>query len=244
FTSGSAGTTGAGDYLKERYPAAKLAVGEASQCPTLLNNGYGDHRIEGIGDKHVPWIHNVKNTDMIIDIDDNDSQNLLRLFNEPEGRQYLIEEAGVDPQLVEKLDYLGISGIANLLAAIKMAKYYELTEQDVIATVLTDSMEFYGSRLCELQEQGGAYNQAKAALDYGLHLMGQRTDKLLELTYPEKRRVHNLKYYTWIEQQGKELAELNAQWYDTDNYWGGVHQQAAQIDQLIDQFNQATGLLK
>ncbi|MEG1997201.1 MAG: pyridoxal-5-phosphate-dependent protein subunit beta, partial [Clostridiales bacterium] len=237
FTSGSAGTTGAGDYLKERYPAAKLAVGEASQCPTLLNNGYGDHRIEGIGDKHVPWIHNVKNTDMIIDIDDNDSQNLLRLFNEPEGRQYLIEEAGVDPQLVEKLDYLGISGIANLLAAIKMAKYYELTEQDVIATVLTDSMEFYGSRLCELQEQGGAYNQAKAALDYGLHLMGQRTDKLLELTYPEKRRVHNLKYYTWIEQQGKELAELNAQWYDTDNYWGGVHQQAAQIDQLIDQFN-------
>ncbi|MEG2212790.1 MAG: pyridoxal-5-phosphate-dependent protein subunit beta, partial [Clostridiales bacterium] len=226
FTSGSAGTTGAGDYLKERYPAAKLAVGEASQCPTLLNNGYGDHRIEGIGDKHVPWIHNVKNTDMIIDIDDNDSQNLLRLFNEPEGRQYLIEEAGVDPQLVEKLDYLGISGIANLLAAIKMAKYYELTEQDVIATVLTDSMEFYGSRLCELQEQGGAYNQAKAALDYGLHLMGQRTDKLLELTYPEKRRVHNLKYYTWIEQQGKELAELNAQWYDTDNYWGGVHQQA------------------
>ncbi len=244
FTSGSAGTTGAGDYIKEQYPAAKLAVGEASQCPTLLNNGYGDHRIEGIGDKHVPWIHNVKNTDMIIAIDDNDSQNLLRLFNEPAGRAFLAEEAGVPQETLDKLDWLGISGIANVLCAIKMAKYYELTEQDVVATVLTDSMDFYGSRLEELGQQQGAYTPAKAAYAYGLHLQGQRTDNLLELTYPEKRRIHNLKYYTWIEQQGKELAELNAQWYDYDAYWGGVHAQAGEIDRLIEEFNEATGLLK
>ena len=82
FTSGSAGTMASGDRLKELYPGAKLAVGEALQCPTLLDNGFGAHRIEGIGDKHVPWIHNIKNTDMVIAIDDEDSQNLLRLFNE------------------------------------------------------------------------------------------------------------------------------------------------------------------
>ena len=105
----------------------KLAVGEALQCPTILNNGFGDHRIEGIGDKHIPWIHNVKNTDMVIDIDDEDSQRLLRLFNDPAGLQYLKEEAGVDGETLSKLSWLGISGIANVLCCIKMAKYYELT---------------------------------------------------------------------------------------------------------------------
>ena len=242
FTSGSSGTTGAGDYIKEKYPQAKLAVGEALQCPTLLQNGYGDHRIEGIGDKHVPWIHNVRNTDMVIAIDDADSQNLLRLFNEPAGRQYLAEEAGVDEQILGKLSWLGISGIANLLCAVKMAKYYELEENDVVATVLTDSMDFYGSRLDELAQQDGAYTLTKAAYDFGCRLQGQRCDNMLELTYPQKKRIHNLKYYTWIEQQGKDLAELNAQWYDYPDYWQNVHQQAQAIDDLIRDFNQAVGL--
>ena len=122
-------------------------MGEALQCPTILENGFGGHRIEGIGDKHIPWIHNVKNTDMVIDIDDEDSQRLLRLFNTPEGQQYLQEELGLDDELIEKLTWLGISGIANVLCCIKMAKYYELTEHDVVATVLTDSAAMYQSRI-------------------------------------------------------------------------------------------------
>ena len=81
LSSGSSGTLGCGDYLKEIYPHSKIAVGEAVQCPTLLLNGYGGHRIEGIGDKHVPWIHNVRNTDMVIGIDDNDAVRMIRLFN-------------------------------------------------------------------------------------------------------------------------------------------------------------------
>ena len=243
LTSGSAGTLGSADYLKERYPGCKLAVGEALQCPTLLENGFGDHRIEGIGDKHVPWIHNVKNTDMVIDIDDDDSQNLLRLFNEPQGREFLVNEAGVAPELVEKLGLLGISGIANVLCCIKMARYYELTENDVVATVLTDSAEMYGSRIDELREQNGAYNALAACRDFYQHLASIRTDHMLELNYQGKKRIHNLKYYTWVEQQGRSVQELNDQWYD-DSYWTSVHAQAQEIDCLIDEFNERTGVLK
>ena len=144
FTSGSAGTMSAGDLLKERYPGMKLAVGEALQCPTILDNGFGGHRIEGIGDKHIPWVHNVKNTDMVIDIDDEDSQRLLRLFNCKEGQEYL-KSLGLSDEQIEKFTWMGISGIANVLCCIKFAKYYELTEDDVVVTVLTDSAVMYKS---------------------------------------------------------------------------------------------------
>ena len=244
FTSGSAGTMSAGDYLKEQYPHLKLAVGEALQCPTILDNGFGGHRIEGIGDKHIPWIHNVKNTDMAIAIDDEDSQRLLRLFNTAEGQKYLKEQLGLDDGLIEKLTWLGISGIANVLCCIKMAKYYELGENDVVATVLTDSAAMYQSRIEELNEMHGAYNVHEAALDHNLHMLGLKTDSMLELTYTDRKRVHNLKYYTWVEQQARDVHDLNALWYDTKNTWDAVHAQAAELDALIDEFNEATGLLK
>ena len=244
FTSGSAGTIGCGDYLKEVYPTMKLAVGEALQCPTILENGFGGHRIEGIGDKHIPWIHNVKNTDMVIDIDDEDSQRLLRLFNTPEGQAYLKNELHLDDELIEKLTWLGISGIANVLCCIKMAKYYEFTERDVVGTVLTDSAVMYGSRIQELNDQYGAYNAHEAAMDHALHMLGLKLDNIQELTYADRKRVHNLKYYTWVEQQGKTVEELNALWYDTEGTWDTVHAQAKDLDELINAFNEATGLLK
>ena len=241
FTSGSAGTIGCGDYLKEVYPAMKLAVGEALQCPTILNNGFGDHRVEGIGDKHVPWIHDVKNTDMVVDVDDNDAMALLRLFNEPAGKAQLMD-AGVDPQLVEQLSLMGISGIANVLCCIKLAKYYELTGHDVVCTVLTDSADMYRSRLAELTQQLGEYDAKAAAYDFALHLMGLKTDCMAELGYYDRKRVHNLKYYTWVEQQGKTTDELDALWYGTE--WADVHSQADALDELIRAFNEETGVLK
>ena len=244
FTSGSAGTMSAGDYLKEIYPGSKLAVGEALQCPTLLDNGFGGHRIEGIGDKHVPWIHNVKNTDLVVDIDDEDSQRLLRFFNEPTAREFLKKERGVDPALVDVLDYFGISGIANLLCAIKMAKYYEMEEHDVIATVMTDSAVMYQTRIQELVDQDGEYTPTMAAVDYNKHLLGQGTDNMLELRYTDRKRIHNLKYYTWIEQQARDIQDLNDQWYDFEKAWGSVQKQADEIDELINDFNDRTGLLK
>ena len=244
FTSGSAGTMSAGDLLKERYPRLKLAVGEALQCPTILNNGFGGHRIEGIGDKHIPWIHNVKNTDMAIAIDDEDSQRLLRLFNTKPGQKYLKEVLKLDDETIEKLTWLGISGIANVLCCIKMAKYYELTENDVVCTVLTDSAVMYGSRIEELNQMYGAYTDMDAVLDHNIHMLGLKTDNMMEMGYAERKRVHNLKYYTWVEQQGKTSEELNALWYDTEGTWDAVHAQAKELDELINAFNEATGLLK
>ncbi len=242
LTSGSSGTMGCGDYLKERFPCSKLVVSEALQCPTLLENGFGGHRIEGIGDKHVPWIHNVRNTDMVIAIDDEDTMSLVRLFNEDAGRTYL-ESRGVGAHLVEQLDLLGISSIANLLSAIKFARYYEMTSSDIVLTVLTDSMELYESRLEELHAAHGPYDRIDAAVDYHAHLLGMRTDAMLELGYQERKRIHNLKYYTWIEQMGRSAEELDEQWVDFPGYWDRVHSLVPQIDELIVAFNEQVGLL-
>ena len=242
LTTGSAGTIGCGDYMKEIFPTSKVAASEALQCPTLLINGFGGHRIEGIGDKHVPWIHNMKNTDMVMAIDDEATINLVRLFNEPAGRAELARR-GVPQELVGQLDLFGISGIANMLSSIKFAKWYELGENDVVLTVLTDSMELYGSRLRELHEEHGQYTDLDAAGDYERYLMGCTTDYVEELGYWDRKRIHNLKYYTWVEQQGKTYPEIQAQWYK-DDYWSGIHNQVDDIDQLIVEFNEMTGLLK
>jgi cysteine synthase len=240
LTTGSAGTIGCGDYLKQQFPGSKVGAGEAWQCPTLLENGFGAHRIEGIGDKHVPWIHNVKNTDLVMALDDNVIVNLARLFNEPAGRQYLTGQ-GVPPALVDQLDLLGFSGIANLSMAVKFAKYYELGPDDVVLTVLTDSMDLYQSRLKEMHEEHGEYTEVDASADFARYLLGLTTDHMLELRYADRRRVHNLKYFTWVEQQGKTYEEIVDQW-SAPNYWTDIQGQIDEIDALITGFNQRVGL--
>ena len=239
--TGSAGTIACGDYMKEIFPTSKIAASEALQCPTLLENGFGSHRIEGIGDKHVPWIHNVKNTDMVVAIDDDAVVSLARLFNEQEGKAFLAKR-GVDEEMIGKLDLFGFSGISNMLSAIKMAKYYELGENDIVLTILTDSMDLYGSRINEMRGEFGDYSDLDAAAHFAQYLQGITIDNALELTYPERRRVHNLKYFTWVEQQGKTYEEIQAQWYERD-YWTSVQTQADQIDELIEEFNHQVGLL-
>jgi hypothetical protein len=239
--TGSAGTIGSGDYMKEHFPASKVAASEALQCPTLLQNGFGAHRIEGIGDKHVPWIHNVKNTDIIVAIDDNAIVNLSRLFNEPAGRTYLVK-SGIPEDLVKNLDLLGFSGISNVLSAIKMAKYYEMDEHDIVLTILTDSMELYGSRIVEMRQELGQYTESQAAGDFARYMLGVTTDNMIEMTYADRKRVHNLKYFTWVEQQGKSYHEIQDQWYQPD-YWTDIQAQVPEIDALIDDFNEDAGLL-
>jgi cysteine synthase len=235
LTTGSAGTIASGDYLKQRFPGSKIGAGEAVQCPTMLDNGFGEHRIEGIGDKHIPWIHNVRNTDIVMGIDDEASVSLIRLFNEPAGREYLATQ-GVSVDTIGKLPLLGISGVGNMLMAIKFAKYYELTANDVVVTVATDSMEMYQSRLDEMNEARGMFTELEAAQTYGQHLMGQGIDYMQELGYYDRKRVHNLKYYTWVEQQGKTYDEIQAQWYDPE-YWTSIQAMGDPIDEMIDAFN-------
>jgi len=233
--TGSGGTIAAGDYLKQQFPGSKIVASEALQCPTLLNNGFGAHRIEGIGDKHVPWVHNVKNTDFITAIDDNAVVKLARLFNESAGRKHLIN-SGVEESVVKQLDLLGFSSISNLLSAIKFAKFNELSSKDVVFTVLTDSMELYGSRLEEMHTEFGKYDEKSAIADDARYLKGERTDNMQELGYWDRKRIHNLKYYTWVEQQGRTYEEILAQWHD-DDYWTEIQAQTPEIDKLIEEFN-------
>ncbi len=239
--TGSAGTIACGDFLKKRFPLSKIVASEALQCPTLLRNGFGEHRIEGIGDKHVPWIHNVKNLDMVVAVDDETPISLMRLFNEPAGKKYLAAK-GVSPALLDMLDLLGISCIGNLVTAIKFARYYELGEHDIVMTVLTDSMEMYASRLQELNQERGEFTDSDAAAVYARNIEGLTIDNMEELTYYGRKRIHNLKYYTWVEQQGKTYEEIQQQWYD-DDYWESIPANLDQIDALIEEFNAKTGLL-
>jgi cysteine synthase len=240
--TGSAGTIAAGDYLKTVAPQMKVIASEALQCPTLLMNGFGGHRIEGIGDKHVPWIHNVKNTDVVTAIDDEDCMRLLRLFNEKKGGEYL-SSIGIGKKVVNDLPVIGISGISNLLSAIKTARYFEMTEDDVIITIATDSAEMYKSRVAELSSERGEYDSLQPVRDFEKCLLGTRCDNMKELSYNDRKAIHNLKYYTWVEQQGKDVEDLNQLWYDRD-IWKKMFSQVQLWDEMIKEFNDRTGLLK
>ncbi len=233
--TGSAGTIAAGDYLKKQFPHLKIVASEALQCPTLLMNGFGGHRIEGIGDKHVPWVHNVRNTDGVAAIDDEDCMRVLRLFNEPAGKEYLALDA-VPPQRVQELALLGISSIGNLLAAIKTAKYFEFDEHDVIFTIFTDSTDLYKSRLEELRDELGDYTVVHAAKDHAAVLEHQGIEYFKELSYYDRKAIHNLKYFTWVEQQGRTSEELNAQW--SPEFWTRMFEEEIVVfDRMIGGFN-------
>ncbi len=233
--TGSAGTIGAGDYLRNNFPMIKVVASEALQCPTLFMNGFGGHRIEGIGDKHIPWVHNVKNTDAVCAIDDEDPLRILRLFNDNTGQKWLAQQ-GIAKETIKQLPLLGISGISNMISAIKMAKFYEMNENDVIFTIFTDSVEMYHSRLEEMNTEWGAYTNQQAETDWTSVIKKQGIDYFKDLTYYDKKAIHNLKYFTWVEQQGKDVEELNAQWHD-DSYWPERFSVVGKWDELIKDFN-------
>ena len=238
--TGSAGTIAAGDHLRRYFPHVRVVASEALQCPTLYLNGFGGHRIEGIGDKHVPWVHNVRNTDAVAAIDDEDCLRLMRLFNEPAGHEFL-RSLGVAEDTVARLPLLGISSICNLLASIKAARYYEFGPHDVIFTIFTDSMELYASRLEDQRQKKGSYSQMAAARDYEAALAHMRDDWFRELNYRERKQIHNLKYYTWVEQQGKTYEEIQAQW--EPEYWRELFEdEVEEFDRLIVEFNQEVGI--
>ena len=234
--TGSAGTIAAGDYLRTQHPDIRIVAAEALQCPTLLKFGFGEHRIEGIGDKHVPWIHNVRNTNLIAAVDDEQTLQLMRLFNEDEGRACLRRE-GLDEDMIEALATVGISGICNLVASIKAARYYDMDGRDVIFTPLTDSMELYSSRLQEMRQTHGAYTTRLADQHIGRYLQGTTADHVRELTYADQKMLHNFKYFTWVEQEGRTSDELQQLW-DRD-FWLKVFSQDVvdEWDRLIADFN-------
>ncbi|MDQ0510125.1 pyridoxal-phosphate dependent enzyme [Ancylobacter amanitiformis] len=238
--TGSAGTIGAGDWLKERYGARIVAM-EPVECPTLLYNGFGEHNIQGIGDKHVPLIHNVTNTDMIAGVSDVATDDLALLFGSEAGRAYLTERRGIDAATIEGLSQLGLSGIGNVLAAIKTARRLDLGANDVIITVATDGAALYGSeRAQHLARKGGSYDRIDAAEAFGQHLLGGDADHVLELDHRARQRVFNLGYYTWVEQQGISVEDFERRRHQ--GFWKGLAAHLPVFDEMIDRMNRDVGI--
>ena len=238
--TGSAGTIAAGDYLKQRH-GTKIAAVEATECPTMLVNGYGEHNIQGIGDKHIPLIHNVMNTDIVVGVSDRSSDALNLLFNDSFGRTYLAKRRRVDEAFVKDLAHLGLSSIANVVAAIKIAKHFDLDESDAIVTVATDSAAMYGSEreAYVKRHYPAGFDGVNAGEIYGQHLAGIEDDHLNELTYVDRKRVFNLGYYTWVEQQGVSVEDFDKR--KKPQFWTDLQTQIPAWDRLISEFNAEVG---
>ena len=237
--TGSAGTIGAGERLRKAFPSMKMVATEALQCPTLYMNGFGAHRIEGIGDKHVPWIHNVRNTDAVAAIDDEDTMRVYRMFNEPAGLEYL-KSQGVSADVIEQLPLVGISGVCNMLAAVKTAKYFEMDEKDVIFTILTDSSEMYGSRIQEMNAERGPFTRDHAVITYEGSLVKQGKEHYRELNYWDRKALHNLKYFTWVEQQGKDPRDLDELLHP--EFWDPIFSVVPESEQAIIEFHKLVAM--
>jgi cysteine synthase A len=236
--SGSGGTLAAGDHLKQQL-GTRICAAEATECPTLLNNGYGDHNIQGIGDKHVPFIHNVLNTDYVVGVSDKASNALNLLFNTTVGKDYLGRRAGIDEEVVAGLADLGLSSIANVLAAIKIARYMGLGNNDVVLTVATDGAEMYRTEIDKTGNAAfnGKFDELAAAEVYGRYMLATTTDNMQEMSLRNRERVFNLGYYTWVEQQGVSLEDFDAR-RDPD-FWNNLMNVVPAWDRMIDEFNKA-----
>jgi cysteine synthase len=241
--TGSAGTIGAGDYLKERYGSRTVAV-EALECPTMLESGFGEHNIQGIGDKHIPLIHNVMATDFVAAISDQATDGLEVLFNTEAGREYLARRRGVPEGVLALLPSLGFSSICNILAAIKTARYERLGPDDVIVTVATDGASMYATEIERILERDfpGGFDAVAAGETFGRFMLGASTDHLLELSRVDRDRIFNLGYFTWVEQQGVPLEEFEAR--RRPEFWTSTRAIVSVWDGLIDEFNARTGALE
>jgi cysteine synthase A len=239
--SGSGGTLGAGDYLKERHGTRIVAV-EALECPTMLENGFGEHNIQGIGDKHIPLIHNVMNTDYVVGISDRATDQLNVLFNTAEGRNYLADRHDVPEEILDRLGSLGLSSICNVLAAIKVARRARLGPDDMLLTVATDGAPMYASELHKViwRDFPDGFDEVSAAAAWGAHLGNPEADHVVELTDADRRRIFNLGYYTWVEQQGVAFEDFVAR--REQGFWTETRGLLAAWDELIVEFNLRTGV--
>ncbi|MEQ9327797.1 MAG: hypothetical protein RJQ21_10945 [Rhodospirillales bacterium] len=236
--AGSAGTLAAGDHLKVALGTDTCVV-EALECPTLLCNGYGEHNIQGIGDKHVPYIHNVMGTDYVIAVSDRATDGLSMVYNTTAGRAYLAARHGLSQETIAALGNLGLSSICNILAAIKYAKYNKLGPDDVVLSVATDGADLYQTELGHAEKKyfADGFDEVAAAETFGRYLLGATTDNMLELDRMGRERIFNLGYYTWVEQQGVDLADFDAR--RKQAFWDGLMDLAPAWDEMIGAFNAA-----
>jgi cysteine synthase len=232
---GSAGTVASGDRVKQLFPESKTIVVEPIQCPTISMNGYGSHDIQGIGDKHVTWIHNVMNTDAVIQIDDTDCKRMLQVVSDPEGIKFVDKLCG-SGKGTAIADKFGISGIANVIGAIKTAKYYHMTEKDNIFAIATDNIDRYHSVMRDMDATYGKLDSREAASRTERIFHRQEPSFVFEGDVTNRTRWHNLKYFTWVEQQGKTVQELDAQ--RSPAFWETEQALVPETDRLIREYRE------
>ncbi|HYM97224.1 MAG TPA: hypothetical protein VET26_07985 [Candidatus Sulfotelmatobacter sp.] len=241
--TGSAGTIGAGDYLKDAMGSLTVAV-EALECPTMLANGFGEHNIQGIGDKHIPLIHNVMNTDVAVAVSDRATDRLNVLFQSAPGRAYLGGRRGVRKDVLEKLSSLGLSSICNIVAAIKTAKYYGWGPDDAVVTVATDGAAMYRTEADKYlaKHHPDGVDEVNMGEMFAEHILGAGTDNMLELSLRDRERIFNLGYFTWVEQQGVSIDEFRAR--KSQRFWTEMRTIIPEWDRMIEEFNAETATLK
>ncbi|MCA9674250.1 MAG: pyridoxal-phosphate dependent enzyme [Kofleriaceae bacterium] len=238
--TGSAGTIAAGDHLKDRH-GTRIVAAEALECPTMLYNGFGEHNIQGIGDKHIPFIHNVTNTDVVSAVSDVATDSLNVVFNTAVGREVLAAR-GVPAEIVTALADFGLSSICNVLSAIKTARLLGLGPDDAIVTVATDGAEMYATEIDKAiaKRFGGAYDRAAAERALDTHLAGASTEHTVALSPRDRDRIFNLGYFTWVEQQGVSLDAFERR--RDQAFWVGLRHAIPVWDELIRGFNAETGV--
>ena len=245
FTSatGSAGTIGAGDRLKDDYGTKIVAV-EALECPTMLENGFGEHNIQGIGDKHIPLIHNVMNTDVVVGVSDRATDELDVMFNTDAGCRYLVERKNIPVEIVETLKHFGFSAICNVIAAIKTAKLLDLGENDALITIATDGADLYPSERVKTLDRrfNNSFGEIDAAEVFAEHLGTVGTDAMIDCTERDRTRIFNLGYYTWVEQQGTPLEVFEAR--RSQSFWRNLRKYLPVWDELIGDFNRRVAAKK
>jgi hypothetical protein len=238
--TGSAGTIAAGDHLKKLHNTRIVAV-EAAECPTMLCNGFGEHNIQGIGDKHIPLIHNVMNTDLVVGVSDATTDALNLLFGDPCGRTYLSKRRKINPDLIEHFDDFGISSLANIVAAIKVAKRLDYGSNEVVMTVATDSAAMYRSE-CEayrVRRYPNGFDEVNAGEVFGKYIDGIGDDRVLELTHIDRNRIFNLGYFTWVEQQGVSIDDFESR--RKQDFWENLADTIPEWDRQIELFNAEIG---
>ncbi len=164
-----------------------------------------------------------------------DQLNLL--FGSEAGRKYLQQRRKLDAGLVKSFAHVGISGYANIVAAIKLAKQFHYGADDVIVTVATDSGALYDSERDEYRNRhfGGTFDEVNAGEVFGSCLTSAATDNVVELTDQLRRQIFNLGYYTWVEQQGVSVEDFERR--RSQSFWDGIADSLPEWDRLIEQFN-------
>ena len=173
----------------------------------MLENGFGEHNIQGIGDKHIPLIHNVMNTDVVVGGQRPGHRRARRAV------QHRPPVAATSPTAracrvgcVDALAHFGL--VVDLQRAgrdqDRQAARPRARRRDRSPWPPTAAAMYPSERAKTLLR----------ALRRRVHRPRRRrgvgpstsptstTGHVIECTERDRNRIFNLGYYTWVEQQG------------------------------------------